>query len=162
MIFPEIPPHPVLIMSRLVDSPQGILTTVYVYVKTRVLKIRWMPYILCYTLLLGASRVALYLCRNLPVPEILVLPTLLSGWAGYPAWFYLYVKANKVFKPVTAAALIACQIVTWVITVYMLFGLGLQYSFISAAQMLMEYPSTVLTLILIDRYRLGNLEPLGA
>ena len=159
MTFPEIPPHPVLLLSRLVDSPQGILTTVYVYAKTKVLKIKWIPYITLYSFLIAISRATLYLCRSLPIPEILVLPMLLSGWAGYPAWFYLYVKANKVFTPFTALAIIFYEATAWSVIAFMLYSLELPYSIISAVQMLLEYPSTIITLIFIDRYRLGYSNP---
>jgi len=155
--FPEIPPHPILILSRVVDSPQGILTTIYVYVRTKVIKIKWMPYIIGYSFFLAVSRITMYLLRDLPVPEILVLPTLLAGWAGYPVWFYVYTKANRVFTPKAAYALASYQVIVWAVSIIMLYQLGLPYSIISSVQMLMEYPSTIVTLILVDRYRLRNL-----
>jgi len=152
--FPEIPPHPILILSWLVDSPQGILTTIYVYVRTKIIRLKWIPYIICYSFFLAVSRVAMYTCRDLPVPEILVLPTILAGWAVYPAWFYVYVKANKIFEPKVASILIGYQVFAWMISILMLYHLKLPYSTISAVQVLLDYPSTLLTLLFIDRYRL--------
>lgn len=159
--FPEIPPHPILILSGLVDSPQGILTTIYVYVRTKIISLKWMSYIICYLFFLAVSRVVLYLYRNLPVPEILVLPAILAGWAVYPWWFYVYVKANKIFSLKVAFILIGYQVFAWAGSIFMLYYLRLPYSTISAAQTLLDYPSTILTLIFIDRYRLKEVHPVN-
>lgn len=155
MNFPEMPPHPLLIVSGLVDSPQSILTTIYVYCKTRIIKVKWRTYILLYSIFLAVNRICVYLCRNLPVPYILVLPSVLSGWAALPAWLYIYVIANKIFSVKAASFIVGYQIFSWICLVFMLYQLSFPYSIISALEVIMNYPVTLLTLILIDRFRLS-------
>lgn len=158
MNFPEVPPHPILIISGLVESPISILTTVYVYYKTKIIKLKWIPYIALYSLFLAANRISLYLCRNLPVPDILLLPRVLSEWASLPAWFFIYVKSNRIFSIKQASIVICYQALVWFSLIFMLYYLALPYSQISALEVVMNYPITLLTLIFIDRYRLSRLE----
>jgi len=161
MNFPEVPPHPILIISGLVESPQSILTTVYIYYKTKIIKLRWIPYIALYSLFLTVNRISLYLCRSLPVPDILLLPRVFSEWASLPAWLYVYVKSNKIFSVRQASIIICYQVLVWLSLVYMLYYLALPYSQISALEVVMNYPVTLLTLMLIDKYRLSHLKYIG-
>lgn len=155
MSFPEIPPHPLLILSGLVDSPQGILTTIYIYYKTRIIQLKWKTYVILYSIFLAVNRTCMYLCRNLPVPYILVLPRVFSEWTSLPAWLYIYVRANKIFSVKAALSIVAYQFLSWVSLLFMLYNLTLPYSVISASEVIMNYPITLLTLILIDRFRLS-------
>jgi hypothetical protein len=154
MFFPEIPPHPILILSGIVNVPQIILSTIYIYVNLGIIKIKWKTYLTLYSLYVAVNRLMVYFYRLSPIPEILVLPVLLSGWAGYPAWIYAYVKANNIFTYKTASILIGYQVLVWVAQVFMLYYFHMPYSLISLAQQLLNYPITILTLIFIDRYRM--------
>ncbi len=158
--FPEIPPHPILILSGIVigrNAPQIVLSPIYVYVNTGIINLKWKTYLLLYSFWVGVDRLITYLFRFLPVPEILVLPPILAGWASYPAWFYVYVKANNVFSLKAASLLISYQIFAWIIPLIMLYYLSMPFSLISLVQTFLEYPIIISTLILIDRYRLKKL-----
>ncbi|MBS7605105.1 MAG: hypothetical protein QXJ19_04220 [Candidatus Bathyarchaeia archaeon] len=154
IFFPEIPPHPILILSGILNAPQVILTTIYVYVNTGIIKIRWTRYLLLFSFYVGVNRLLTFIYRFSPLPEVLVLPVILSGWAGYPAWFYVYVKSNRVFTYKNASIIIALQILAWIVPVFMMYNLNQKYSLISLTQQILNYPITIITLIFLDRYRL--------
>jgi len=186
--FPDVPSTYIgipSILNEIVMAPQTILTSIYIFVKSKIIKLEWKPYLMGYLFTLGMSRLTeymLYISKvYFPVPEIFVLRGMIPVWVwfGRPGifsaqairfltltfwlfffgsislWFYVWVKTNSVYGLKSGIFYIGYGALRGVIQI-MLY-LNFPYPVMAAINVFVDYPLTILELILIDRYRLRNL-----